>query len=59
MTLKSERKTVSEYMDAEKITNSEILEKECDILVPAALENQITEENAKNIKAPLILELAN
>ncbi len=28
-------------MDAEKITNSEILEKDCDILIPAALENQI------------------
>lgn len=31
----------------------------CDILIPAALENQITSENANNIKASLILELAN
>jgi glutamate dehydrogenase/leucine dehydrogenase len=30
-----------------------------DILVPAALENQITENNAREIKAPIILELAN
>jgi glutamate dehydrogenase len=44
--LKSERKSVTEYMDAEKLNNKEVLEKECDILIPAALENQIVEENA-------------
>jgi glutamate dehydrogenase len=32
---------------------------ECDILVPAALENQITDENANDIQAAIILELAN
>jgi glutamate dehydrogenase/leucine dehydrogenase len=57
--LKAERKSVLEYLDAEKVTNSEILEKDCDILVPAALENQIVEENAGNIKARYIIELAN
>ena len=36
-----------------------ILEQSCDILIPAALENQITEKNAKKIKAKIILELAN
>jgi len=36
-----------------------LLELKCDILVLAALENQITEENAQNIKAKYILELAN
>ncbi len=41
------------------ITNAELLELECDILIPAALENQITEANAQNIKAKLVLELAN
>jgi glutamate dehydrogenase len=46
-------------MDAEQLTNQAILEKECDILIPAALENQITEENADNILATIILELAN
>jgi glutamate dehydrogenase len=36
-----------------------ILEISCDILIPSALENQITEANVDNIKAKLILELAN
>ena len=57
--LKAARKSVTEYSDATKFSNSEILEQECDILIPAALENQITEKNAWNIKADLILELAN
>ena len=41
------------------ITNGELLELSCDVLIPAALENQITEANAQNIKAKMILELAN
>lgn len=45
--------------DVEKISNEELLVKECDILIPAALENQITETNAGNINAKIILELAN
>ncbi len=57
--LKSERKSVIEYLDAEKLENKEILEKECDILIPAALENQITDVNADKITAKIILELAN
>lgn len=58
--LKQNRKSVVDYSDkAEIVSNEEILEKTCDILVPAALENQITSENAKNIKAKIILELAN
>jgi len=44
---------------AEEISNEQLLEKECELLIPAALEHQITEENAERIKAPLILELAN
>jgi glutamate dehydrogenase len=41
------------------ITNKELLESECDILVPAAVENQITKDNAHNIKASIVVEAAN
>lgn len=41
------------------LTNKEILEQECDILVPAAIENQITMENAHRIKAGIVVEAAN
>lgn len=41
------------------ITNKELLENECDILIPAAVGNQITVENAENIKAKIIVEAAN
>ncbi len=59
LTIKAEKKSLSEYTGVQKLTNPELLEKECDILIPAALENQITEENAGKIHARLILELAN
>lgn len=42
-----------------KMTNKELLEQDCDILVPAAISNQITAENAYNIKAPIVVEAAN
>lgn len=41
------------------ITNQELLELDCDILVPAAIENQITDENADRIKAKIVVEAAN
>ncbi|WP_188453839.1 Glu/Leu/Phe/Val family dehydrogenase [Virgibacillus oceani] len=41
------------------ISNKELLELDCDILVPAAVENQITEDNAHNIKASIVVEAAN
>ena len=46
-------------VEHEHITNEDLLELDVDVLVPAALENQITEKNADNIKAKIILELAN
>ena len=47
------------YSEAEKVTNQELLELEADILVPAAIENQITEKNASRIRARMITEGAN
>ncbi len=55
---KQENKTLKGF-PAKEISNEELLELETEILVPAALENQITEENADKIKAKIIIELAN
>ncbi|MCD6476823.1 MAG: Glu/Leu/Phe/Val dehydrogenase [Candidatus Aenigmarchaeota archaeon] len=55
---KNKTKTVTTY-NANKITNKELLELDTDILILAALENQITKENVNNIKAKYIVELAN
>jgi glutamate dehydrogenase/leucine dehydrogenase len=58
--LERKRKTRSVLKDKkDKLTNSELLELDVDVLVPAALENQITSENADRIKAKAILEMAN
>jgi glutamate dehydrogenase (NAD(P)+) len=56
---KQEHGTVQGFPGARDITNAEVLEVDCDILIPAALENQITERNAGNVKARLIAEAAN
>ena len=56
---KREHGTVQGFPGAADISNAEILEVDCDILIPAALENQITERNAGRIKARLIAEAAN
>jgi glutamate dehydrogenase len=56
---KNEKGSVSGYGNGTNLTNEELLEVQCDILVPAALENQITEANASKIKAKIVAEGAN
>ena len=55
----TESGTVTGYPGADTITNQELLELEVDVLVPAALEGQITKENAGSIRARIIAEGAN
>lgn len=57
--LKKDRKSVQEYRAGKVVSNAELLELPVDILIPAALENQLTAENADRVQAKLILELAN
>jgi len=58
--LKQEKGSILDYKNAKNIQNSiELLEYECDILIPAALENQITAKNAPGVKAKIIGEAAN
>ena len=56
---KSKTGRVSNFPDAKNIPKDEVLTIECDILIPAALENQINGKNAKEIKAKIICEGAN
>jgi glutamate dehydrogenase (NAD(P)+) len=58
---KAKTGSVEYYKDkgAEKITNDELLEMDVDILIPSAIENQITASNADKINAKIVLELAN
>lgn len=51
--------SLADFPGAKNVSNSELLELPCDVLVPAAFENQITGSNANNIKAKVVLELAN
>jgi glutamate dehydrogenase (NAD(P)+) len=56
---KQEHGTVVGFPGATDLTNEELLEVDCDILIPAALENQITARNAANVKAKIVAEAAN
>ncbi len=56
---KAEHGTVMGFPGSEDVTNAEVLETECDVLIPAALENQITARNADRIKAKIVAEAAN
>ena len=50
---------LAKFKDAKDISNAELLELKTDVLIPAALEDQITKKNADKIKAKIILEMAN
>ncbi len=50
---------LAKFKGAKEISNEALLELKTDVLVPAALEDQITKKNANNVKAKLILEMAN
>ncbi len=56
---KEKTDSVVNYGEGDNITNEELLAMDCDILIPAAMENQITKENAHEVKAKLIAEAAN
>lgn len=56
---KAQHGALTGFPDARPISNDELLALECDVLVPAALEHQITKENADRIRARCVLELAN
>lgn len=56
---KEKNGSVAGFPETEPITNEELLVLDVDVLMPAALENQITIKNAKDIKAKIVLELAN
>lgn len=52
-------KTIKGFPEGEEITNEKLLTLKCDVLVPAALSNQINEQNAKKINCDILLEGAN
>ncbi len=56
---RSPNKTVAKFPGSRPIANEELLKLECDVLIPAALENQITEENAHEIRCKILAEGAN
>ena len=54
-----EKRRLEGYPDAEHLGNKEQIGLDCDVIIPAATENQITSENVKDVKAKLIVEGAN
>jgi glutamate dehydrogenase (NAD(P)+) len=55
----SETGSLAGYKDAVQLTNDELLTMPCDVLIPAAMEGQITKHNAPDIKARIVVEGAN
>jgi glutamate dehydrogenase/leucine dehydrogenase len=56
---KEKTESVVDFKDCTNITNGELLTCECDILIPAALSDQLNKENANDVKAKIVMELAN
>jgi len=56
---KARNKSVVGFPATKEISNAELLELPVDILIPAALENQITRDNARRVKAKIVAEAAN
>ncbi|MBI2484909.1 Glu/Leu/Phe/Val dehydrogenase [Candidatus Uhrbacteria bacterium] len=56
---KKTTESVTGFAGSQTISNAELLTSDCDVLIPAALENQITKDNAAAIRASVIFELAN
>ncbi len=56
---KEQTQSLQGYSGCKNITNEELLELQCDVLIPAAMENQITAKNADNIRAHMVAEGAN
>jgi|TARA_B100000809_G_scaffold252886_1_gene288146 glutamate dehydrogenase (NAD(P)+) len=50
---------VSDFADADQLNNDELLELKCDVLIPAAIEDVITTQNASKVQADIIVEGAN
>ena len=59
MAHKEKTRKVTDFKDGINITNEELLACDCDILIPSALSDQLTVANARNVKARIVLELAN
>lgn len=56
---KAQKDNVMDFEGSSNITNEELLTCECDILIPAALSDQLNKDNANDVKAKIVLELAN
>jgi len=54
-----EHKTIAGFVGGDTVTNAELLTLPCDVLIPAAMEGQITEHNASHLRTKLIIEAAN
>jgi glutamate dehydrogenase (NAD(P)+) len=59
VSLAESRRAISELEGADVISNDELLEIDCDILIPAALGDVLTQENAPRVRADIIIEAAN